>query len=199
MKEKISSTLEKAYVERLIELPKKGWKRWVNTQVPYRWNLQRLKPGFTLDIGCGIGRHLKNLDGNGVGIDHNSAAVQVARSFGYEAFIPQDFLQSKFNLPNQFDSILVSHVLEHMKKQEALELLAPYLPLLKPSGKLILITPQEKGYQSDSTHIEFMDFTVLSQLVQELGFSEKKQYSYPFPRWAGRFFIHNEFVSLSQR
>ena len=48
----------------------------------YRWNLRRLDLGFTLEIGCGIGRNLEHLDGNGIGIDHNEEAVRIAHTGG---------------------------------------------------------------------------------------------------------------------
>jgi SAM-dependent methyltransferase len=191
------NTQDKDYTNLLVEKQKVGWKRFFDVQAPYRWNLQRLKPGLTLDIGCGIGRNLINLKGKGIGVDHNLNSVQIARNLGLTAFTPEEFQNSAFNTCQKFDSLLLSHVAEHMKQKEVVELLKEYLPLLKPEGKLILITPQEAGYNSDPTHVEFMDFSRLQNITSQLGFKVFKEYSFPFPRVIGHFFIYNEFISVS--
>ncbi len=49
-------TRDAAYTTRLDELGGAAWKRYLDVQAPYRWNLSRLNLGFTLDVGCGIGR-----------------------------------------------------------------------------------------------------------------------------------------------
>src|SRR4051794_27828148 len=76
------STEDAAYAYRLARLETVWWKRWLDVQRPYRWNLRRLEPGFTLDIGCGLGRNLSHLGGDGVGIDHNEESVATARARG---------------------------------------------------------------------------------------------------------------------
>ena len=193
------STRDEKYTERLVSKESIWWKRLIDAQAPYRWNLRRLNLGFTLDIGCGVGRNLLHLSGNGVGIDHNRASVEVARSRGLTAFLPDEFDRSEFNLPHRFDAILIAHVLEHMTEPEAAELLERYLGLLKPGGRVVLITPQERGFKSDATHVQFMDFAALSRLSEMAGLLPVREYSFPFPRAAGRVFTHNEFVSLSAK
>ncbi len=155
--------------------------------------------GFTLDIGCGLGRNLIHLDGNGVGIDHNPHSVEVARSRGLQVFTPDEFQRSAFNVPASFDSILLSHVVEHMAKGEAVELLASYLYLLKAEGQVVIIAPQERGYRSDETHVQFMDFQTLKEIARSAGLDTVKQYSFPFPRVFGRIFKYNEFVSINKK
>jgi len=51
------ATYGKDYAERLSRTA--SWKRWLNVQAIYRWNLRRLDPGVTLDIGCGIAATLR--------------------------------------------------------------------------------------------------------------------------------------------
>ena len=70
---------DEVYAARLIRLQTARWKRWLNVQAVYGWNLRRLAPGFTLDLGCGIGRTLQHLRGHGVGIDINEHCVRAAR------------------------------------------------------------------------------------------------------------------------
>ncbi len=193
------ATNDTGYTDRLVKKQIVWWKRIFDVQAPYRWNLRRLKPGFTLDIGCGIGRNLINLQGKGVGIDHNLNSVQIARQRGLISFTPEEFQNSEFNRPQQFDSILLAHVAEHMSQNEVIELLQEYIHLLKSKGKLIVITPQEVGYRSDPTHVELMNFSKLRNIARQLGFTILKEYSFPFPRILGHLFIYNEFVSVSYK
>ena len=76
------STRDDSYTSRLLAGERAWWRRLFDVQAPYRWNLRRLELGFTLDVGCGIGRNLLHFEGRGVGIDHNPASVDVARSRG---------------------------------------------------------------------------------------------------------------------
>lgn len=193
----IKNTKSTEYTQRLVMKEAPLWKKILNVQAPYRWNIRRLQPGYTLDVGCGLGRNLIHLNRYGVGIDHNPDSIELARKSGIIAFTPEKFIESKFNKLGHFDSILFAHVAEHMIQQEAVALLRTYLPLLKKGGKVIIICPQEAGYKSDTTHIEFMDFTKLSNINEQLGLSILQKYSFPFPRLLGYLFTYNEFVVVS--
>lgn len=192
-------TREEAYTARLLGGRSVWWKRLLDVQAPYRWNLRRLRPGFTLDLGCGIGRNLLHLEGHGVGIDHNSASVEVARQRGLHAFTPDEFESNPFNSPERFDSLLLAHVAEHMTRPEAVTLVRRYQPLLKMGGRVIVIAPQESGFRSDPTHVEFLDFAALQEIARDAGLRPTEEYSFPFPRFWGRFFRYNEFVSISRK
>jgi len=192
-------TRDPIYTARLVATQSAWWKRWLDVQAPYRWNLRRLRLGFTLDVGCGIGRNLINLEGHGVGIDHNRDFVEIARTRGLQAFTPEAFRASPFNAPERFESILLAHVVEHMTEDEATRLLSGYLPCLKRHGRVVLITPQEAGYRSDPTHVQFMNFDALRRMAGAAGLTPVREYSFPFARPAGRYFRHNEFVSISRK
>ena len=83
--------------------------------------------------------------------------------------------------------------------RQAVTLLQEYETLLRPGGQLILITPQEAGFESDHTHVEFMDFPRLARIADHLGFEQERAFSFPLPRWAGRLFTYNEFVAVSRK
>jgi SAM-dependent methyltransferase len=186
------------YAARLQTLAQARWKRWLNVQAPYRWNIRRLGLGHTLDLGCGLGRNLSHLDGHGVGVDHNAASVAVARSRGLTAYTAEEFLAGPLARPASFDALLAAHLVEHVPEADAVALLQTYLPLVRPNGKVVLITPQEKGYTTDSTHVRFCGFGEVAALADKVGLRLVRQYSFPFPRFAGKVFPYNEFVTLAR-
>jgi SAM-dependent methyltransferase len=191
------STSGPEYAKRLARLQTTWWKRTLSVQAPYRWNLRHLTLGFTLDIGCGIGRNLVNLEGYGVGVDHNADSVAIALNRGLTAFTPEEFNRSRFASPETFDSLLMAHVVEHLRRPEALELLRTYLPYVRSRGKAVLITPQERGFRSDPSHLEFVDFDSLEAICTEIGLTVQRTYSFPFPRVVGKLFTYNEFVLVA--
>lgn len=193
------STQSGAYTKRLETLENRGWKRLLDVQAPYRWNLRRLDLGFTLDVGCGIGRNLLHLDGHGVGIDHNSESIEVATRRGCTALTSDAFDNSEHARADHFDSLLLAHVVEHMSVDEAIELIGRYLGFIRPGGNVVLIAPQEAGFRSDASHVEFMDFEALETILIRAGADFERSYSFPFPRQFGRVFPHNEFVAIGRR
>jgi SAM-dependent methyltransferase len=192
-----SDTTSEAYTRYLEE--RRGWKRWLDVQAPYRWNLRRLGLGFTLDLGCGTGRNLVHLGGRGVGVDHNEHSVAAARARGLEAYTPAEFARTPHAGPERFDALLVAHVLEHLQPEEARPFLTQHLVHLRRGGQVVLITPQEAGFAGDATHVAFLGFDELTQLAAGLGLELQRRYSFPFPRWAGRCFPHNEFVYVGRK
>ncbi|MFL6214751.1 MAG: methyltransferase domain-containing protein [Blastocatellia bacterium] len=193
------ATTDRRYATGLARREAVWWKRWLDVQAPYRWNLRRLDPGFTLDIGCGVGRNLAHLAGHGVGVDHNPHAVEIARGRGFQAVTTDEFPASPFNTTARFDSLLLSHVVEHMTERAAIDLLATYLHTLKPGGKVILITPQELGYRADPTHVQFMDMAALNRIACASSLELVKAFSFPLPRAFGGIFKYNEFVLVSRK
>jgi SAM-dependent methyltransferase len=187
------------YAERLRSLDNSWWRRTLNVQAPYRWNVRRLHLGHVLDVGCGLGRNLAHLGNDGVGVDHNAESIGIARARGLTAFTSEEFPASPYALPGSFDSALLAHVVEHLHPDFAVELIKGYLPYVKPGGQVCFITPQERGYRTDATHVTFVDFDGLAALCRRLGLIPTRQYSFPFPRAVGRVFPYNEFVLLARK
>jgi 2-polyprenyl-3-methyl-5-hydroxy-6-metoxy-1,4-benzoquinol methylase len=186
------------YTERLKRLSNSRWKNVLSVQAPYRWNLRRLEPERVLDVGCGIGRNLLHLNGNGVGVDTSRASVDVAKSRGCVAYAVEDFAASEDAVARAFDSLLFAHVLEHMSLGDASNLVREYLPYIRPSGQVIVIVPQEAGYASDSTHVNFLEASDIADLMDGCGLAEIRDYSFPFPRAFGRVFRYNETVVVGR-
>ena len=194
----VRDTTSQSYTDRLQCLESARWKQRLNVQAPFRWNVRRLNLGRTLDVGCGIGRNLAHLDGNAVGVDHNSASVEIARFRGFEAYTPEEFQGSRHGQAAAFDSILLAHVVEHMQEHEAVDLLVSHLPVLRPGGKVVFICPQEKGYRTDASHVRFCGYAEIAAIASRAGLVVCRQYSFPLPRLAGRVFPYNEFVVVTR-
>jgi 2-polyprenyl-3-methyl-5-hydroxy-6-metoxy-1,4-benzoquinol methylase len=191
------------YAQRLETLEGKRWKRWLDVQAPYRWNVRRLCRGDVLDVGCGLGRNLDHLAGRAgsiaVGVDPNPSCVATARARGLVAFTPADLAASEYASDARFDTILVAHVLEHLDEPTADALLREHLARLRPGGLVVVLTPQESGQRSDPTHVRFVDFAALAGTASRLGLTPQREGSFPFPRVAGRAFRYNEFNVVWQK
>ncbi|HEY4331812.1 MAG TPA: methyltransferase domain-containing protein [Ilumatobacteraceae bacterium] len=196
-----SSTSDPAYAQRLSRLARRGgvMRRVIDPQLPYRWNLRHLHPGLVLDIGCGIGRNLKHLDGHGVGVDHNEECVRACVAEGLTAYTPEEFSSSADAVAEHFDSLLVSHVVEHLTDDEAVELINTYMPYVRSGGRVIIITPQERGQASDPTHVQLIDGAAIRRLAKRLHLRVESVRSFPFTRLVGRVFTYNETVATLVR
>ena len=182
------------YTNRLLDRP--WWKRLLDVQAPYRRHIRRITEPPVLDVGCGIGRNLAHLDGQGVGVDTNEYSIDVARKRGLVAYVAADFPGTGDARPGSYRTLLFAHVLEHMDLESASGLVGEYLPYLAPGGLVVLIVPQEAGFASDPTHVSFVGPDEIADIARANGLTEEDLYSFPFPRWAGRVFRHNETIAL---
>lgn len=196
----LESTEGEEYTDRLKRLELPLWKRVLDVQAPYRWNIRRLfGDREVLDVGCGIGRCLAHLAPRGVGVDHNKTSVETCRERGLTAFTTEEFAETEYAKPGRFRGMLAAHLVEHMPREDAIEILSGYLPYLSDDARLVLICPQERGYASDSTHVAFSDFDALTDVAYQLGFTKTDRQSFPLPRFAGKAFTYNEFVLVADR
>lgn len=187
-----------AYAQRLTSLQQAKWKQVLDVQRPYRANLQKVCEGEVLEIGCGIGRNLRNLQGRILGVDPDTASIALAKAAGLNAMTIDEFEEMQRTNPRTFGTLLFSHVLEHVTDEENDALFAQYLPYLAPRGRIVIECPQEVGYRSDATHIAWMDFPAIARRLQRNGITVEREYSYPFPRVVGKVFIYNQFVTLGR-
>lgn len=194
-----SATRDPAYTQRLMVSVQRSSGLRRLAQLPYRRNIRRLRPGRILDIGCGVGRNLVFLDGNGVGVDHNATSVAVARQRGLTAYTPEEFIESTDAVDGSFDSLLIAHVLEHLAHDDASRLLQDHLRYVRPGGSVIAICPQQRGQASDPTHVTPFPAPQLQALLESCALRAVSITSFPFPTWAGRFFAYNETVASGRR
>jgi hypothetical protein len=132
-------------------------------------------------------------------VDHNATSVSACRSSGLLAWTSEEFPSSPAARPGHYESILLSHVLEHVASAEAGPLVEAYLPYLAPGGRVVAICPQERGFDSDPSHVWFVTGGDIEAMMQGWGLDVVRSYSFPFPRAAGRYFTYNEFVVVGRR
>lgn len=195
---KAKDTKGKDYSDRLKNLSGAKWKQILDVQRPYRWNLKRLNLGKTLDVGCGIGRNLGNLSKDSVGVDHNAYAIDIAKKAGYNAVTVDDFKKNKKTYgKDAFDSMLLAHVLEHLTTADGKRIIKEYLPYVRE--KIVIICPQEKGFTTDETHINFLDHQAIEDILISCGLKITRSYSFPFQRKVGKVFTYNETVVVAHK
>ena len=192
-------TKSKDYAKRLQTLSGARWKQILDVQRPYRWNLKRLGLGRTLDVGCGIGRNLGNLSKDSIGVDHNAHSVELAKRAGFNAVSVEEFMQNKKKFGKEkFDSMLLAHVLEHLTTKDCIAIIKEYLPYV--SDKVVVICPQEKGFKTDETHINYLNHKGIEQILEKSGLTVTKSYSFPLHKLLGsKTFTYNETVVVGTK
>ena len=183
------------YAQRLVSLQSVAWKEKLRFLDPYGWHIRHVCKGFVLEIGSGIGRNLRSLKGRSLGIDHNESAVNYANSRGLDSVTVEKFFSEKDQKHRKFNTLLMAHVLEHIDETTQEQIFEQYLTFLDRGSRVVLICPQEKGFDSDTTHIRWVDDQVLARILESLGCSDVKVSSFPFNRRFGKLFVYNQFVA----
>jgi SAM-dependent methyltransferase len=185
------------YAQRLVSLQSVAWKERLRFLDPYGWHIRFVCKGFVLEIGSGIGRNLRALKGRSLGIDHNESSVKYANSKGLESLTVDQFFSGEDKKYDEFETLLMAHVLEHIDEPTQNQIFKQYLNYLAPGSRVVLICPQEKGFDSDPTHIRWVDDQLLRQILESLGCIDVKVSSFPFNRRFGKSFIYNQFVATA--
>lgn len=148
--------------------------------------MHQIQPKFNeakvLDIGCGMGRFLLALrelgfsNLTGIDIDLNQAAIACKDNLNVQNIDAISFLSSRNNGP--YDTIYLCDVLEHLNKDEQLQLLRLIKYNLSEEGFLYIQVPNACspvwGYfrHIDWTHTtSFTDFS-LEFILKNAGFTE---------------------------
>lgn len=140
--------------------------------------------GRLLEVGCGSGTALKSMQELGwqvEGVDFDPAAVEQARRKGLTVHLGK---LKELKLPDEsFDAITACHVVEHIT--DPIGMLRECRRLLKPSGVLVLITPNAGswGHQlfgrdwrglEPPRHLRLFTPSSLTTMVQRGGFGVRE-------------------------
>jgi 2-polyprenyl-3-methyl-5-hydroxy-6-metoxy-1,4-benzoquinol methylase len=115
-----------------------------------------------LDIGCGFGQMLHALKQQGfsdlTGIELLPQAVEYCKSqLGLNVTQTGDIIQYAKQHTSSYDFILMSHVLEHLPKEQTIEVLRSIRQMLKQGGSLVLMVPN--GQAPNNSYWMWEDFT----------------------------------------
>lgn len=169
-----------------------GAERW---RVPYtkvkefhldrlpRW-IGRLDHGaMIVEVGCATGYLLDLLHAEGftnlTGVELSEQLVQVARSTlpSEITIIHSDVMDFLANTPDEsFDAIFFYHVLEHIPREQTINLLAQFRRCLKPGGYLNIKVPNASYLLAgnhlfcDFTHVVHFNERSMPQVLEAAGF-----------------------------
>lgn len=100
--------------------------------------------GKLLDVGCGDGGYLAQMRDLGwevEGVEVDPLAVKQARKLNLPVYLGA--LEQKRFENNLFDAVIINHVIEHV--HDPLKVLKECYRILKPGGKLVVITPNARS------------------------------------------------------
>ncbi len=139
-----------------------------------------------LDLGCGWGglvRFLHELDyRNARGIDASQEQVGLAARMGIPGVEEAHALEHLRSNAGIYDLLFAVDLLEHLRKEEALELAEAAQAALKPRGRFVIHTVNAQGFAwanlfyGDLTHETAYTPWSLEQLFRAAGFSSVRFY-----------------------
>lgn len=146
-----------------------------------RMTLDGVRPGRLLDVGCGDGRRLADLESLGWSVEGqevDAAAVDAARRAGRRVHLGA--LEALQLSAGAYDAITMNHVIEHV--HEPVALLAECRRLLAPGGRVVALTPNaastgHRRYGLDwrglepPRHLQVFTPRALAAVAERAGFS----------------------------
>ncbi|MCC2640311.1 MAG: putative Methyltransferase [Nitrospira sp.] len=164
------------WARRLLLLPEYLWRLWRG-----RGLLPWAGRGRALDVGCGAGNNLVSLQEQGwdvSGVDASAVAVSRARArFGERVRLGD--LRSMDYEDRTFDTVLFSHVLEHL--HGPLPLLKEVWRILDWEGRVVILCPNAGSLEAKlfgrwwfpwelPRHLFHYEKSTLARVLEEAGF-----------------------------
>jgi O-antigen biosynthesis protein len=145
-------------------------------------------PGRVLDVGCSTGYLAERLQQRGstvIGIEMDERAAEVARRFCEAVYVGNiETMELPFDAES-FDYVMCGDLIEHLRDPQAV--LARLRPLLRPTGRLVLSTPNIANWAMrlsllfgrfrytewgilDRTHTHFFTRKTLRECLEAAGY-----------------------------
>lgn len=134
-----------------------------------------------LDVGCGDGGFVLWLQEKGysntIGIDISTEMINLSKSMNIKSTFQDNMFDHLRINKNKYDLIFCRDVLEHLPKEEVVEILRLFNESLKASGDVIIQVPNGyspnygKIFYSDFTHETLFSESALNQITQVAGFN----------------------------
>lgn len=110
-----------------------------------------------LDIGCGYGDKIEELLSLGFtnvsGVEINKLLVDLACDKGLNVIAVDSFDMEQNK--EQYDVLVMSHIIEHFQYQDLIQFMESYLGCLKQDGLLLIATPvMNPSFYDDFDHIK---------------------------------------------
>lgn len=151
----------------------------------FEYNYKKLFPedknAKVLDIGAGRGEMLTSMKNwgyeNYLGIDITHSTVDFCQSLGLNCEYTDNTDEWLQRHPEEFDTITLLDVIEHIQKHETFNFLESIRNSLKPGGTLIIQTPNLQAPDgqlhryNDFTHEFGYTETSLAQVLRSSGFN----------------------------
>ncbi len=106
--------------------------------------LKHVNPSETLEVGCGYGYLTYSLNKRGLkstGIDLSNSAIKYANTNFGDYYYNIGLATYSKTTDKKYDLIIATEVIEHLKNP--IEFIVDCLELLKPSGQILLTTPNK--------------------------------------------------------
>ncbi len=129
-----------------------------------RWILDRAKGGRLLEIGCGNGGMTRMLALQVAGIvalDVSAPSLDSVDRLGLDNVRTEETLVEQYEPSTPFEWIVISEVLEHVRKPQ--RLISTCLQWLSPGGSLLVTTPN--GHWESDEHLQEFTLENFSRLL----------------------------------
>jgi SAM-dependent methyltransferase len=135
--------------------------------------------GLVVDLGCGGGRFLQLLAENNIphlGVEINKELAQACKDKGLNVRHSEVLPFLKKCRPESVEGFFVSHLIEHLYPQDAIEAFQCMSRALKPGGVIVMITPNcrslgvmTRAFWEDPTHVRPYPSDLLVLLGKDAG------------------------------
>jgi len=148
--------------------------------------LPRRKDADILDLACGAGHFLYYLQKEGYikakGIDQSGEQLEIAQRMGIKNLEKADIFEYLARSKEQYDLIIANDIIEHLKKEELIDLLDLVHSALKPGGRVFIQTVNAASLFGsaivyiDYTHEQGFTPNSLRQVLRVCNFSDIEVY-----------------------